>query len=261
MAEARAGGASGPFGTPTAGDRGTDDPPWSGWSDMGVFDAIFTPRATRIYQKRVIADDVLSKILRAGTFACSSGNTQPWELVVVTDDQIKDQLQRNLAAAFATVDVERTQSAEQLVDGAGRPITGHAAVDNVTNVAVIVMVFWNPDRGVRFRDEYEENPDGTLRETRFIPGGRGSSLFPACQNMILAAQALGVQSLFTTFFGLVDRQVKALLHVPPRMFLESAVFLGYADEELKRPRRKPLLDVVHLNDWDNHWGGSPEARF
>jgi len=118
MAEARAGGASGPFGTPTAGDRGTDDPPWSGWSDMGVFDAIFTPRATRIYQKRVIADDVLSKILRAGTFACSSGNTQPWELVVVTDDQIKDQLQRNLAAAFATVDVERTQSAEQLVDGA-----------------------------------------------------------------------------------------------------------------------------------------------
>ncbi|TMM12306.1 MAG: hypothetical protein E6G01_16285 [Actinobacteria bacterium] len=175
--------------------------------------------------------------------------------------QLWQQLQRNLAAAFATVDVERTQSAEQLVDGAGRPITGHAAVDNVTNVAVIVMVFWNPDRGVRFRDEYEENPDGTLRETRFIPGGRGSSLFPACQNMILAAQALGVQSLFTTFFGLVDRQVKALLHVPPRMFLESAVFLGYADEELKRPRRKPLLDVVHLNDWDNHWGGSPEARF
>ena len=36
---------------------------------------------------------------------------------------------------------------------------------------------------------------------------------------------------------------------------------SYADEELKRPRRKPLLDVVHLNDWDNHWGGSPEARF
>jgi nitroreductase len=228
---------------------------------MRVFDAIFTPRATRIYKKRPIAEDVLGKILRAGTFACSSGNTQPWELVVVTDDRTKDHLQRHLAAAFAKVDADRTQKPEQLVDGVGRPITGHAAVDNVVNVAVIVMVFWNPDRGVRFRDEYEQNPDGTLRETRFMPGGRGSSLFPACQNMILAAQALGVQSLFTTFFGLIERQVKTLLHVPPRMFLESAVFLGYAEEDLRRPRRKPLRDVVHLDDWNNPWGGSPEVRF
>ena len=52
-----------------------------------------------------------------------------------------------------------------------------------------------------------------------------------CQNMMLAAHALGVQSLFTTFFGLVEPEVKELLHVPPRMFLESAVFLGYGGEE------------------------------
>ena len=88
--------------------------------------------------------------------------------------------------------------------------------------------------------EYEENPDGTLRPTRAIPGGRGSSLFPACQNMMLAAHALGVSSLFTTFFGLCEPDVKQLLHVPPRMFLEAAVFLGYGDEPLGKPRRKPL---------------------
>jgi hypothetical protein len=45
------------------------------------------------------------------------------------------------------------------------------------------------------------------------------------------------------------------------MFLESAVFLGYAEEDLRRPRRKPLRDVVHLDDWNNPWGGSPEVRF
>ncbi len=113
---------------------------------------------------------------------------------------------------------------------------------------------------MRFRDEYEENPDGTLRELRSLVGGRGSSLYPACQNMILAAQALGVQSLFTTFFGLVEPEVKALLDVPPRMFLEAAVFLGYADEDLKRPRRKALSEVAHLNSWSNHWAGSATIR-
>jgi nitroreductase len=119
-------------------------------------------------------------------------------------------------------------------------------------------VFWNPDRGIRMKGEYEENPDGTLRPTRHIAGGRGSSVYPACQNMMLAAHALGVSSLFTTFFGLAETRVKELLRVPPRMFLEAAVFLGYGAEKLGKPRRKPLEEVVHLNDWDV--GYEPEVR-
>ena len=228
---------------------------------MGVFDAIFTPRATRIYQTRPIPFPVLSKILRAGTFACSAGNTQPWEFVVVADQRIKRTLKAALAEAFAMADQERAQSPAQLVDGSGRPITGHAAVENVDVVPAIVMVFWNPDRGVRFQDEYEENPDGTLRERRRMVGGRGSSLYQACQNMILAAQALGIQSLFTTFFGLVEPRVKEVLGVPPRMFLEAAVFLGHGAEDLKRPRRRPLAEVAHLNGWGEAWAPCEEVQF
>ncbi len=67
------------------------------------------------------------------------------------------------------------------------------------------------------------------------------------------------QSLFTTFFGLVEPEVKELLHVPPRMFLESAVFLGYAAEALGRPRRKPLAEVVHLNDWAGAYTPTPDV--
>jgi nitroreductase len=217
---------------------------------MDLFDAITGLRATRVYDGRPLPPDVLERILTAATFACSSGNTQPWELVVVTDGERTRRLKEMLAAAFAVVDQERAQSAEQLVDRSGRPVTGHAAIDHMDAVGALVFVFWNPDRGIRMQDEYAENLDGTLRSTRRIPGGRGSSLYPACQNMMLAAHALGVSSLFTTFFGLVDREVKELLHVPPRMFLEAVVFLGYGAESLGKPRRKPLSEVVHLDDWD-----------
>lgn len=217
---------------------------------MDVFDAIMGLRATRVYEDRPVEPAMLERVLSAATRACSSGNTQPWELVVVTDRGLRRELKRRLADAFAVVDRQRAQTGDQLVDAAGRPVTGHAAIDNVDVVGAIVFVFWNPDRGIRMQGEYEEKPDGTLRSLRRIPGGRGSSLYPACQNMMLAAHALGVSSLFTTFFGLIDRDVKELLGVPPRMFLEAAVFLGYGAERLGRGRRLPLRQVAHLNGWD-----------
>jgi nitroreductase len=218
-------------------------------TDMSVFDAIFGLRATRVYEDRRVPPDVLARILEAGTRACSSGNTQPWELVVVEDAAVKRSLKSMLATAFEPIDAQRAQDTAELVDGVGRAVTGHAAIEHVDVVGALVFVFWNPDRGIRMQDEYAEEPDGTLRQTRPIPGGRGSSLYPACQNMMLAAHALGVSSLFTTFFGLVEREVKELLHVPPRMFLEAVVFLGYGAEVLGKPRRKALEEIVHVDDW------------
>ena len=64
----------------------------------------------------------------------------------------------------------RAQTPEQLIDGAGRPVTGHAAIENIDRVGAIVFVFWNPDRGIRMKGEYEENPDGTLRTLDRLPG-------------------------------------------------------------------------------------------
>lgn len=224
---------------------------------MRLFDAIYTLRATRIYRPDPIAGPVLDQILQAATMACSSGNTQPWEFVVVTDAALRTAIKAEMTAAFATIDAERAQRPEQLVDGVGRPITGHAAVENIDRVPAIVVVCWNPERGIRMKNEYATNDDGSLRETREIPGGRGVSLFQACQNMMLAANALGVASLFTTFFFLRREEIKALLGIPPQIFMEAAVFLGYSDEPLGKPRRLPVPAVTHQNRWGNAYELSP----
>ena len=92
-------------------------------------------------------------------------------------------------------------------------------------------------------------PDGSLKETREIPGGRGISLFQACQNMMLAARAHGVSSLFTSFFFLKRQEIKEILGIPPRIFMECAIFLGYAEEKLGSPRRLPVPQVTHRNTW------------
>lgn len=224
---------------------------------MRLFDAIYTLRATRIYHDRPIPGPVLDQILQAATMSCSSGNTQPWEFIVVTDATIKKQIKELMTEAFSKIDAERAQKPTDLIDTSGRPVTGHAAVENIDRVPAIVVVCWNADRGVRMKNEYERNADGTLRETREIPGGRGVSLFQACQNMMLAANALGVQSLFTTFFFLQRDAIRELLAIPPHIFMESAVFLGYGDEPLGKPKRKPVPDVTHLNRFGTRYELTP----
>lgn len=219
--------------------------------DMSLRDAIYGLRATRIFDGRQIPPATLDQILEAATMACSSGNTQPWDFVVVTSDEQKARLKAEMQIGFATIDQERAQKPEDLIDGAGRPVTGHAAVENLEKAAAIVVVCWNPDRGIRFKGEYAERPDGSLEETREIPGGRGSSLFPACQNLMLAARSFGVQSLFTTFFYLRQDEIREILAIPPRVFMECAIFLGYAEEKLGDPKRLPVPKVAHLDTWGN----------
>ena len=221
----------------------------SALSDMSLQDAIFGLRATRIFHDKPIPGQVLDEILEAATMACSSGNTQPWEFIVVTDPEIKAAIKTHMVDAFSVIDQERAQTEEQLTDSSGRSVTGRAAVDNLEKTPAIVVICWNPDRGIRMKGEYSENPDGSLRETREIPGGRGVSLFQAAQNLMLAARAHGLGSLFTTFFFLKRDEIREILGIPPRIFMECAIFLGYADEKLGRPKRIPVPKISHLNRW------------
>ena len=221
----------------------------SALSQMSLREAIYGLRATRIYKDEPIPSAVVDEILEASTMACSSGNTQPWEFVVVTDPALKAKIQVEMKDAFSVIDAERAQTEAQLTDSSGRSVTGRAAVENLHKVPVIVVVCWNPDRGIRMKNEYEELPDGSLKETREIPGGRGISLFQACQNMMLAARAHGVSSLFTSFFFLKRQEIKEILGIPPRIFMECAIFLGYAEEKLGSPRRLPVPQVTHRNTW------------
>ncbi len=221
----------------------------SALSNMSLRDAIFGLRATRIFQDKPIPDEVLGEVLEAATMACSSGNTQPWEFIVVTDPAIKAAIKTEMVDAFSVIDQERAQTEKQLTDSSGRSVTGRAAVDNLEKTAAIVVICWNPERGIRMKGEYKTNADGSLTETREIPGGRGVSLFQSAQNLMLAARAHGVGSLFTTFFFLKKNEIREILGIPPHIFMECAIFLGYADEKLGKPKRIPVQNISHLNRW------------
>jgi len=59
---------------------------------LEVFKAIKERRSVRNYKPEPVPKEDLTKILDAGRWAPSSGNTQPLELVVVEDQDTKDRL-------------------------------------------------------------------------------------------------------------------------------------------------------------------------
>ena len=63
---------------------------------MEVFDAIRTLLAVRSYQDKPVPDDVVRRILEAGSMSGSASNRQPWQFIVVQD---RDMLPKLAAAA------------------------------------------------------------------------------------------------------------------------------------------------------------------
>lgn len=59
---------------------------------MNAFQAIVTKRDTRHYTADPIAEEVLTRVLQAGRMAGSSKNTQPVRMVVIQDQQARDDL-------------------------------------------------------------------------------------------------------------------------------------------------------------------------
>jgi nitroreductase len=77
----------------------------------------------------------------------------------------------------------------------------------------------------------------------------GASIYPAVQNILLSARALGIGSCLTTIHRLRDRQVKELLGIPPDVVTAALIPLGYPLRKFGRPPRRPLADVTFADRW------------
>ena len=67
---------------------------------MSLVDIILSRRSIRRYEKREIPEEVMKRILEAGRQAPSAKNIQPWHFIVITDDEIKEELSRGRYSKF-----------------------------------------------------------------------------------------------------------------------------------------------------------------
>ena len=79
----------------------------------------------------------------------------------------------------------------------------------------------------------------------------GSSIYPAVQNLLLAARGMGIGSVLTTLFKRHDAEIKALLGIPENIETAALLPLGYpAEGDGYGPtRRRPVEEVTHWERW------------
>jgi nitroreductase len=77
----------------------------------------------------------------------------------------------------------------------------------------------------------------------------GASVYPAAQNLMLAARALGIGSCITTIHKFRDEQVKQLLGIPADVETAALIPLGYPLGKFGRPPRRPVGEVAFADSW------------
>jgi nitroreductase len=77
----------------------------------------------------------------------------------------------------------------------------------------------------------------------------GSSIYPAVQNMLLAARALGLGATLTTLYLNFEKEVEAVLGLPPDVHSYALLPIGYPMGRFGPVRRVPIADVVYEDQW------------
>jgi len=77
----------------------------------------------------------------------------------------------------------------------------------------------------------------------------GSSIYPAVQNMLLAARALGLGATLTTLHLQFEKEAEAALGLPPNVHSYALLPIGYPMGRFGPVCQVPLIDVVYEDRW------------
>jgi nitroreductase len=78
----------------------------------------------------------------------------------------------------------------------------------------------------------------------------GASVYPACQNLLLAARALGYGGAFTGWHYAVERQLRELLGIPDGVFMAGTITIGKPEGSQGPVRRRPISELVFGEGWE-----------
>jgi nitroreductase len=186
---------------------------------------MFTQRAIRrLDPDRPVADDHIRLILDAGSKAPTGGNAQPVRTLVARDPDLIRRLGELYHEAWWA------KRADELG--------------------------WTPDQEIPADSSY--GPAAQLAgELGSVPAvllvfsldASGFSVYPAVQNMLLAARALGIGSVLTTLHPQVMDRVNELFDVAEEARFHCCVPLGYPRGNFGTTQRLPTSATTYWNRW------------
>jgi len=210
-----------------------------------LFESVHTLRSVRAFRADAVPDAVLRAIIEAATRAPSARNAQPWYFLLVRAPDLKRTLAALYQAAWRQAQ-HYTAAADADADIKGRPgyermmRSVDALATHLDSAPVIVLALL---------DTKQLGPMANGGGTILAPQSAYASIFPAVQNLMLAARGLGVGSTLTTVFSSVENEMRAALGIPPHVHIAALVPLGYPQHPFQVTKRKPVDEVAFIDQW------------
>jgi len=209
-------------------------------------DAIMTLRSMRrLTNDPPVTDAEIEHCLRAAVQAPSGGNVQPWQFVVLTDQEQRDRVaavyQRASRRYLAAIDAARPPAADEDAERSwqrGAALTQHLA-DHLADTPIVLFVL-TPYPNILTDDE------GPIEI-----GGLEASIFPAVQNFLLAARGLGLGTTLTTLVKVYEDEIKDICGIKAHHELVALVPVGRPVGRFGTPPRRPAETVTSWNTYGN----------
>lgn len=212
----------------------------------GLLEGMSTTRSIRRFRPDPIPDDLLRSVLEAATWAPSGSNTQNWRLLVIRDPEKRRQVGEVYRRGFFDF-YPAERLASETDPSRQRMMTGavYLAENLGTEPPVLVLFCQNRPTGAGLN-----SPSGRC------PWTRGSSVYLAVQNLLLAARASGLGGCLTTVHLFFEAETRAIVGIPEDVDTFALVPLGYPRDTFGPLRRKPVEEVTYLDTWNIPFPGA-----
>jgi nitroreductase len=208
-------------------------------SATDLFEIIRTTRSMRRLKPDPVPSDLIRKVLEAGTCAPSGGNMQRWRFLVIRDPEVKQTVGALYRRAWDEIVAPRYRSGEPA------PGTSRKRFDRMLAAAEHLAHYIHEAPVWVVPCLQGEAPTRTA----------GSSIYPAVQNMLLAARALGLGATLTTLYLSFEKEAETALGLPADWHSYALIPIGYPMGRFGPVRRVVLEDVVYENRWGQPYAG------
>ncbi|WP_419928486.1 nitroreductase family protein [Candidatus Poriferisocius sp.] len=197
-------------------------------AEVGVFEAMHTQRAIRRYRTDPVPDELVTQVLDAAIRAPSAINGQFARFVVVTDPE------------------KRRRLGELYLDAQEEAYNNPAAAGTewLRNQEAAIV-----EKAAKFAREIGDVP--VLIIVCSTQRGVSHSIFPAVQNLLVAARSLGLGTVLTTLHTFRADEVREVLGIPNDIRIVCGIPMGWPAVPFGPVRRRPVSEVAYWNQWED----------
>ncbi len=175
-----------------------------------ILDIIKERRSIRNFEEKDVPEELLNKVLESIKWAPSWANTQCWEIIVIKDNAIKEELQKTM-------------------------LMKNPATKSITGAPIVLAICGKVNSSGYYKDKVTTKfGDWMLFD-----------LGIATQDICLTAHALG---LGTVVVGLFEHdKTREIVKLPEGYELVSLIPMGYPTKTPKAPKRREIQDFTHYD--------------